>query len=252
MQRTKQQKSGRGVSGCAAKVASAAFLGGAMSLVLALAEPAVAATPDPHELLRQARVNQVAQEAHLEARLRQGRQTTPFLIRLQGGEIRYEFADPSETVLLRLGENGSELLLETAGGGGARVLRSAEGGERVRGSSLTYEDLALRFLYWPGAKYLGTDTIRTRSAHRLELHPHDRRSLYAAARVWIDQASGALLRVEGYDWEGRLLKRFEVVSAQKIEEQWFLRTMRVETFDPATRKVTDRTYLDVTGLVNGG
>jgi hypothetical protein len=211
--------------------------------------PARAATPDPHELLRQARVNQIAQEAHLEARLRQGRQTTPFVIHLEGGEVRYEFADPVETVILRLGDNGSELLVEGPGGGGPKTLRSAEAGERVRGSSLTYEDLALRFLYWPGAKYLGTDTIRTRSAHRLELHPHDRRSLYAAARVWIDQASGALLRVEGYDWEGRLLKRFEVVSAQKIEDQWFLRTMRVETFDPATRRVTDRTYLDVTGPV---
>lgn len=202
--------------------------------------------PDPREILRQARINQVAQSAQLEARLRAGRTTLPFTITLEGGEIRYAFSKPQETILLRLGEERAELLVRQ--GNQEAALRSAESGERVRGSSLTYEDLALRFLYWPGVKLLGTEQFRTRPAWLLELHPHDKHSLYGAARVLIDQGSGALLRVEGFDWEGRLIKRFEVVSVQRIEGQYFLRSMRVETFDPITRKVTDRTYLDVTGL----
>jgi hypothetical protein len=222
--------------------AAAAFLGG----VLFLSAPAGQADDRAHEILANARMNQVAQEARLEARLRQGRDVTPFRIVLEGGEIRYEFDNPRETVLLRLRDKDSELLVGPPGREDG--LRSAGAGERVRGSSLTYEDLAMRFLYWPGAKMLGSDIINTRSAHKLELHPHDRRSLYGAARIWIDQASGALLRVEGYDWEGRLSKRFEVVAVQKIEGQYFLRRMRVETFDPATRKVTDRTYLEVMGV----
>lgn len=198
------------------------------------------------EILHAARINQISQDVRLNARLRTDADTTPFQIALEGGEIRYEFSDPEEAVILRLGEDESELLLRRGGKQGP--VRPTEAGERLRQSSLTYEDLALRFLYWPGAKYLGSDVIRTRSAHRLELHPHDRRSLYGAARVWIDKASGALLRVEGYDWEGKLIKRFEVVSAQRIDGQWFLKSMRVETFDPETRKVSDRTYLDVLGL----
>jgi hypothetical protein len=197
------------------------------------------------EILAAARINQIAQEARLDARLRQGREKTPFEIVLQGGEIRYEFDNPRETVVLRLGDEESELLVGPPGQEG--TLRSAEAGERVRGSSLTYEDLAMRFLYWPGAKLLGSDIINTRTTHKLELHPHDRKSLYGAARIWIDKASGALLRVEGYDWDGRLSKRFEVVAVQKIEGQYFLKRMRVETFDPETRKVTDRTYLEVLG-----
>lgn len=197
------------------------------------------------EILAAARINQISQEARLDARLRQGREKTPFQIVLEGGEIRYEFDNPRETVVLRLGDEGSELLVGPPGQEG--LLRSAEAGERVRGSSLTYEDLAMRFLYWPGAKLLGSKIINTRTTHKLELHPHDRKSLYGAARIWIDKASGALLRVEGYDWDGRLSKRFEVVAVQKIEGQYFLKRMRVETFDPETRKVTDRTYLEVLG-----
>lgn len=202
-------------------------------------------SPSAQEILRDARINQTSQQASLSARLRTEMSEVPFSIFLENGEIRYEFSEPDEAVILRLGENSSELLLRT----GARKspVRPAKAEERVRGSSLTYEDLALRFLYWPEARYLGSEKIRLRDAHRLEVHPHDRSSLYAAARIWIDQASGALLRVEGYDWEGRLTKRFEVVSAQKIDGQWFLKSMKVESFDPATREVTDRSYLDVIG-----
>jgi negative regulator of sigma E activity len=70
-------------------------------------------------------------------------------------------------------------------------------------------------------------------------------------RVWIDKASAALLRIEGYDHEGRLAKRFEVVSAQKIDGQWMLKQMRVERIDPATRKTNGITYLEVIGIREG-
>jgi hypothetical protein len=64
----------------------------------------------------------------------------------------------------------------------------------------------------------------------------------------VDEASGALLRIEGYDWQGKLVRRFEVLTVQKIEGQWFLRTMRIENYDPATGKVANRLYLDITGV----
>ncbi|MGA9578145.1 MAG: outer membrane lipoprotein-sorting protein, partial [Terrimicrobiaceae bacterium] len=65
--------------------------------------------------------------------------------------------------------------------------------------------------------------------------------------LWIDQESGALLRIEGYNKDGKLFRRFEVISAQKIDGQWMLKQMRVETVDPETRKIRGRTYLEVLG-----
>ena len=39
--------------------------------------------------------------------------------------------------------------------------------------------------------------------------------------------------MEDYDHAGKLSKRFEVVSAQKIEGRWYLKQMRVEAIDPS-------------------
>ena len=51
--------------------------------------------------------------------------------------------------------------------------------------------------------------------------------------------------MEGYDWNGRLKKRFEVISAQKIEGRWFLGSMRIDQLDPGSGKRTAITYLDI-------
>ena len=53
------------------------------------------------------------------------------------------------------------------------------------------------------------------------------------------------MRMEGYDWKGQLAKRFEVVSAQKIEGRWFLKQMRIEEMQPGTNKVLARSYLEI-------
>ncbi len=202
-----------------------------------------AAPPDAAEILRQARVNHISGDTTLDAQLRSKQGNVPFRILLHGEEIRYEFENPKESIVLRLGENRSELLKNT--GGKDVPVQANEAAETVRSSGINLEDLALRFLYWPEARYLGDDVLRTRPAHQLELHPKNRESHYGAVRIWVDQSTSALLRIEGYDWKGNLSKRFEVISAQRIDGQWFLKSMRVETFDPETKKITDRTYLDV-------
>jgi negative regulator of sigma E activity len=48
-------------------------------------------------------------------------------------------------------------------------------------------------------------------------HAPSKDAPYATVLLWVDKESGALMRMEGYDWKGQLKKRFEVVSAQKIE-----------------------------------
>ena len=54
------------------------------------------------------------------------------------------------------------------------------------------------------------------------------------------------MRLEGYDADGsRLIKRFEVVSAQKIDNRWFLKQMRIEQLQPGTKHVQSRTYLEI-------
>ena len=110
---------------------------------------------------------------------------------------------------------------------------------------MTYEDLAMKFLYWPDRTVLGEENVRTRRCWKLHLRPPSRDSQYSNVFLWVDQASGALMRMEGYDWNGRLAKRFEVVSAQKIEGRWFLKQMRIEELQAGTNEVQARTYLEI-------
>src|SRR5207302_4255278 len=71
-------------------------------------------------------------------------------------------------------------------------------------------------------------------------------SQYRSILLWVDKDNGALMRMEGYDSAGKMIKRFEVVSAQKIENRWYLKQMRVERIDPQSGRVTARTYLEIT------
>lgn len=205
--------------------------------------------PDARELLRRARINHISQSAELEARLRTRSGEIPFAIRLRDGRIEYQFSAPEETVTLVLRDDQSELTLRR--GGRTVALGPKDSGVPLRDTLLSYDDLAMRFLYWPVARVIGEEIFRSRPAWRVELHPGTRASLYGAVRVLLDKASGALLRIEGYDWEGRLVRRFEVVSVQKIEGQFFLKSMRIEGFDPESRRVTGRIYLDVSAIKGG-
>ena len=114
-----------------------------------------------------------------------------------------------------------------------------------RGTAVTYEDLALKFLYWPNARVTGENSISLRNCWKLELKAPNRQSQYSNVWLWVDKEGGALMKLEGYDWNGKLAKRFTVVSGQKIEDRWFLKQMRIEEFDPATGKQRARTYLEI-------
>ena len=209
----------------------------------AFASSVLAATPSAKEILDSVRMLESRQQIDLDGQLREDEKVIPFHLTQTGPVIRYLFTDPDEVLELRLGENGSRLDLVTDTG--AEKFSPEKLGEKIRGTVVTYEDLALTFLYWPNARVLGDETVRTRSCWKLQVTAAGRDSQYWYVLLWVDKASGALMRMEGYDWNGKLAKRFEVVSAQKIDNRWFLKQMRVEEMQPGTNKVLARTYLEI-------
>jgi len=211
-------------------------------LVAALALPAVA-QPAARDILASVRMQQAQQEVELQGQLREGGKVVPFSLTQTGPVIRYSFTNPDESLQLRLGAKDSQL--EEITHTGAAKVAGKEWEQKVRGTAVTYEDLALKFLYWPDGKVLGEDYIHTRRVWKLELTAPSRQSSYSKVFVWVEQQSGALLRLEGFDWSGRTTKRFEVVSVQKIEGRFFLKQMRIEELNPGTGKVQTRTYLEI-------
>src|SRR6266567_4752053 len=167
----------------------------------------------------------------------------PFRLIQNGPLIRYSFTNPDEVLQLRLGQSSSRLDLITDTG--TQKFAASKLKEKIRGTSVTYEDLAFKFLYWQTARVLGEENVRTRNCWKLQLRAPSRESQYSNVLLWIDKASGALMRMEGYDWNAQLAKRFEVVSAQKIDNRWFLKQMRIEELQPGTNHVLSRTYLEI-------
>jgi hypothetical protein len=214
-----------------------------LSVLLVAASAMAAPAPSAKEILESVRLRQAQQELNLHGQLREGATIVPFRLTQTGPVIRYTFSNPDEALQLRLGENDSRL--EEVTGEGVEKVAPAQFDHKVRGTGVTYEDLALRFLYWQTGRVTGENEIRTVSCWKLEMKAPSRQSQYSNVWLWVGKENGALMKMEAYDWNAKLLKRFEVVSGQKIEGRWFLKELRIEELDPGTGKVKTRTYLDI-------
>jgi hypothetical protein len=214
-----------------------------LALVIPLTTVKAEAPPSAKEILAQVRLQQSQQQLDLQGQLRSDATVIPFRITQTGPIIRYTFANPPEVVQLRLGEDGSRLDLVLLNS--TKKFSSSRLDEKIGGTAVTYGDLALKFLYWPNPQVIGAETLRTRNCWKLRLSAPSKDAQYATVLLWVEKESGALMRMEGYDQQNQLVKRFEVVSAQKIDGRWFLKQMRVEEMQPGTDKVRSRTYLEI-------
>src|SRR4051812_28811242 len=212
-------------------------------LMLALLCMSAEPPPSAKEILDSVRMLESRQQIDLQGQLRQEEMMIPFRLMQNGPLIRYTFTDPDETLELRLGENSSRL--ELVSDSGTEKVGASKLQEKIRGTIVLYEDLAFKFVYWPSARVVGEENVRTRKCWKLQLRAPSHDSPYSNVLLWVDKASGALMRMEGYDWDAKIIKRFEVVSAQKVERRWFLKQMRVEQFQPGTSHVEARAYLEI-------
>ena len=225
----------RGVKCCFSIIVSGLFLLAA----------SVRADSDAESILKAARTNPLGQPVVLNAQLRANGTKVPFQIAVRDGKIAYLFENPSQKILLGLGEDSSTL--QERKGGKTQPVAPARYDDSVRGGLLTYEDLAMRFLYWKNPKLLGEEKVGPSTAYKIEVPAPPSDTEYGIVRVWVDKNKGALTKIEGYDRNGRLSKKFTVVSVQQIDGQWMLKQMSVERVDPETRKVALRTYLEILG-----
>lgn len=161
---------------------------------------------------------------------------TPVTLFLKGKEIQFQFSErggPWQIFHMRLADQRYDLFEikdgKTVNFPGAKLI------EPIAGTDLTYEDLALRFFYWPNPKHEGMESIGGRSCHKLRLDkPKDSPGRYEAVYVWVDQQYGAFMQIRGHDKAGALIKEFQVRDVMQIGKVWTLKRMQVATHDPKT------------------
>lgn len=211
--------------------------------------------PTAEEILRLARYSQALQNHDLEGYIRPKGITftkVPFKLTLIDKQIHFSFYEDDKTknginqrISLDLKDN--RYILREIVKGKNEELPLDRYNERVRDTPITYEDLAMRFLYWPDPKRLPDDPDgpKGRLAWVVDTTNPLKTGPYGRMRVWVDQSSGALLRIEGYNRDNKIVKEFEIRKIQRGGDgTWVLKEMRITGIDPITGN-KDETVMEI-------
>jgi hypothetical protein len=203
-----------------------------------------AQAPDPNRILEGARLSAALTEIDegLKGHLSHDGNKVPITIFLKGKDIQFQFFEKKTWRVFHLRLNDDEYdLFEIVDGKTVNFPRKKLT-EPIAGTDLTYEDLALRFFYWPDPKFKGTENIGTQETFKLRLDkPAKAAGNYYSVFVWVHSKFGAFMKIHGHAKNGDLLKEFQVEDVMKIDgDTWTLRKMQVSSYKNGRRKsITD-------------
>lgn len=221
----------------------------AMLLAVGLTAVAEQGPPDPAALLKGARmaVALVDQAKGLEGNLIKGGTKIPVALFLKGRDIQFQFSEVKNVwQVFHLRLDDEELNLFEMIDGKTVRFPAAKLVEPIAGTDVTYEDLAMRFLYWPNPKLEGQESVNGFDCYKLRVDkPGKVGGRYAAVYVWVSKKHGAFIQVRGFDKDGGLVKEFQVLDVMPLEGGvWGLKKMQVSTHDPASGR-----RISITNLV---
>jgi hypothetical protein len=115
---------------------------------------------------------------------------------------------------------------------------------RIQETDISWADLTLAFLWWPNSRVVGDDTVRGRECLVLDIPAPERAPTsvdeinsmpYTSVRLWVDREMLMLLQAEGRDSEGDPMRKLWVKSLKKIDGQWMIKDMEIQSFPPIHR-----------------
>lgn len=218
-----------------------------LTLVLALSSMFLAQAADPpnvDNLLKQIRRSATSQgERDVQGKIRKGKIQVPFGMSVRSDAIVFQYKNDNEWIRfdLRFKDNGQDILVVKDGK--PSKMPPSNYIQPIGQTDVTYDDLTMRFLYWPKGQMLPEDAssvIKGRSCWVVQIpNPNINIGQYAWVRVWIDKENGATWQIDGYDAKGDLMKRFMISAVQKLKDgSWFFKQMKLEKRDPNNPKRT--------------
>jgi len=221
-----------------------------LAIFLIAALPALAQQPDPKAILEGARMSATLTKLDegLSGNLRKGNQKTPVTLFLKGKDIQFQFSennDPWRGFHMHIGDEAFNL--SEVVDGKMRKLPPDKLVAPIGGTDLTYEDLALRFFYWPDPKFEGQEDVGGQPCFKIRIDkPKGSAGRYEVVYVWVHTKFGAFMKIRGHDKSGGLVKEFQVEDIMQIaKDTWTLRKMQVATHDPTSGRrlsITDVTF----------
>lgn len=213
-------------------------------LLTALSYAADTPPKSAEEILRDVRQSYAQQNSMMQGELRDdatGR-TEPMVLTMGNQSMLFQFTrPPPETIRLDLSTTPAKLYQVRKGA--SKQVPASQLGSKVRGMAFNYEDLSLRFLYWPHPQMLKESRVSLQKCWVVRVMNPSKEGPYYAVDIWVHQGSGGVARMEAYDRSSKVIKRYEVTKIQKVNGAQTLKELRVETLDPATGKPQGRTYM---------
>lgn len=221
----------------------------AISLLATIAAPAQ--QPDARAILEGARMSATLTKLDegLKGNIRKGNQKTDLMLFLKGKDIQFQFSEhqgPWRIFHMRIGD--ADFNLFEIIDGKTVTFPEKKLVEPIAGTDLTYEDLALRFFYWPNPKFEGQEDVGGQPCYKIRVDkPKGTAGRYEVVYVWVHTKFGAFMKIRGHDKNGGLVKEFQVEDVMQIDKDvWTLRKMQVATCDPAKGgdrvSITDVTF----------
>ncbi len=191
--------------------------------------------PDADDLLRTARYVTTAKDADLTGRLKKSgiKGSVPIALSLRENQgIEFQVYDGQSWNKFQLKLKDNEYDLYEGIGDKIRRFDRAKLTQPVMGTDLTYEDLAMSFLYWPDSKTIGEENLGiSRDAWKVRLTNPRAVGDYKTVDVWIHKDSGALMQIYGYRADGQPVKVFKVTKLTRVGSgEYSIKTMKVETW----------------------
>ena len=191
-------------------------------------------------------VRQVAvlqEDQDLTGAIRKGGAETPLTLFLRGKDIQFALNGGAERFHLRLNEDSQQL--RELIGGASRPFPAGKIAAPIAGTDVSYEDLALKFLYWPNPRIIQEEKIEGQRCWRLHVVNPEKTGRYREVSVWVTQKQRALMRVVGYGPrpETAAIKQFEITKVMKVKGVYTVKTMKVSSFSK-DRRVKGITYLE--------
>ena len=215
-----------------------------VALGLGLSAGSVMADAAAEKVLKKARIAATLGNQELNGHLRKDGKKYPIALFLKGKDIQFAYQKKSKWVKfhMRFKDGGAQLF--ELKNGKTRYFNKKKLGESLLNTDLSYEDMSMTFLYWKNAKVVRQETLKTQKCDVVRLENPGGSGRYDIVYAWIHKKYGSLMQVKGYNKEGRMMKKFAVDKLMKVKGEYTLQRMRVDSFDPKSRKNTGTTYLE--------
>ena len=217
--------------------------------IITIASPITAKAQDADRILEGARLSATLVELNegLEGYLSHNGRKIPITIFLKGKNIQFQYYENKKWRVFHMRLADDKYDLFEIVNGKTITFPGNKMTQAIAGTDMTYEDLALRFFYWPNPKLEGTEKVGSQECYRLRLNkPKGAPGRYEGIYVWIHKKYGAFMRIRGHDKNGTLVKEFQVEDVMKVGDGvWVLEKMQVATHDPKNgrrQSITDLVF----------